>query len=225
MPKFTYKEVCSIGTGLILSGTFFVIGLITAQFPYDLPLLFDKNVTQQHFDNSLNHYQNLYYTPKYIMGIYIALYSLGMLGCLIRIYKPHPDLQMFEYGTLILYFLTVCVFLTNVKTGIDSCHYREWGEITENQGLAVIGSSNLIILIIISGVLILQIGLWWTNWDYQGRLQEFFAEEEKEANATAAAAAADATAKSTGSSINASSSSADSTTAKQTKSKDSKKKK
>ncbi|KAL6944284.1 hypothetical protein ACO0RG_001016 [Hanseniaspora osmophila] len=223
MPKFTYKEVCSIGTGLILSGTFFVIGLITAQFPYDLPLLFDKNVTQQHFDNSLSHYQNLFYTPKYIIGIYIGLYSLGMLGCLIRIYKPHPDLQMFEYGTLILYFLTVCVFLTNVKTGIDSCHYREWGEITENQGLAVIGSSNLIILIIISGVLILQIGLWWTNWDYQSRLQEFFAEEEKEATAAAASAG---TAETTGSSTGASSSPTDSKTAKQTKikTKDSKKK-
>ena len=32
-----------------------------------------------------------------------------------------------------------------------------------------------------AGVIILQIGLWYSNWDLQKRLKKFYAEEEREA--------------------------------------------
>ena len=49
-----------------------------------------------------------------------------------------------------------------------------------NQGLAVIASSNIILLVVFSGVLVLQAGLWYTNWEYQQRLKTFYSEDAKE---------------------------------------------
>ena len=40
---------------------------------------------------------------------------------------------------------------------------------------------SIILLLMFSGVIILQIGLWYSNWDLQKRLKQFYAEEQQEA--------------------------------------------
>lgn len=94
---------------------------------------------------------------------------------------------MFEYASLGLYVLGICVFITNIKTGIECTLTGQWGEVTENQGLAVIASSTIILEVVFLGVLFLQAGLWYSNYDYQKRLKKFYEEEAiAEANAKAA---------------------------------------
>lgn len=178
--KITYNDICTIGTALILISTSFIMGVFFSNQSYDYHILFNPNMTQTHYDNALHHYQNLYYTAPQVLYFFMFVVSLGFIGSLARVYKPSPDLQMFEYASLGMYVLGVCVFLTNIKTGIESAIHRQWGEVTENQGLAVIASSNIILLVVFSGVLVLQAGLWYTNWEYQQRLKTFYSEDAKE---------------------------------------------
>ncbi|CAG59540.1 uncharacterized protein GVI51_G05621 [Nakaseomyces glabratus] len=179
----SYAEFCTIGSAMILTSTGFLMGVFFACQPYDYHLLFNPQATQEQFDLALKHYQVLSTTPMpvlYLLGFVVAL---GIIGNTIRIYKPNPDLQLFEYASLGLFVLAVCVFITNVKTGIECSITGNWGEVTQNQGLAVIASSNIILLVMFLGVILLQIGLWYTNYDYQKQLQAFYAEERKEQEA------------------------------------------
>ncbi|CAI4057727.1 hypothetical protein N7582_000919 [Saccharomyces uvarum] len=178
---FSYSDLCSIGTAMILSATTFLMGVFFSNQPYDYHLLFNANATQEHFDLALKHYQILHDTPFPIVVALGVIALIGLIGGTIKIYKPNPELQMFEYCSLGLYVLAICVFITNVKTGLDCTISHQWGEVTENQGLAVIASSNIILLLMFSGVIILQIGLWYSNWDLQKRLKQFYAEEQQEA--------------------------------------------
>lgn len=166
---------------MILSATTFLMGVFFSNMPYDYHLLFNPNSTQEHFDLALRHYQILHETPLPVIVTLCVVAGIGLVGGTIKVFKPNPELQMFEYCSLGLYVLAICVFLTNVKTGIDCSVSHNWGEVTENQGLAVIASSNIILLVMFAGVIILQIGLWYSNWDLQKRLKQFYAEEEQEA--------------------------------------------
>lgn len=179
----SYNDVCTIGTGLILIGTSFIMGVFYANQTYDFPLLFDRDATQEHFDNALRHYQTLFHTAPTVKYIFAGVSLLGLIGGLIRVYKPNPDLQLFEYCSLALYVFGICVFLTNVKTGIDCSITRNWGEVTENQGLAVIASSNIILLLLFVGVIVLQAGLWYSRWELDQRLKVFYANEAAEQTA------------------------------------------
>lgn len=177
----SYKDISTIGTGLILIGTSFIMGVFYANQTYDYPVLFDKNATQLTYDNALRHYQTLYHTAPINYYLLLAVVLVGLLGCLIRVYKPNPDLQTFEYCSLGLYVFGICVFITNIKTGIECSISHNWGEVTENQGIAVLGSSNIILLLLFTGVLVLQGGLWYTEWEHQQRLKTFYAQEAEEA--------------------------------------------
>ncbi|AGO10319.1 AaceriABL137Wp [[Ashbya] aceris (nom. inval.)] len=196
MVKFTYRDACTVGSALIVSATAFIMGVFFANQTYDYHLLFNANMTQEHYDNALRHYQTLYFTAQPVLYVFGAIAMIGLIGSLIRIYKPNPELQLFEYGSLAMYVLGVCVFLTNIKTGVNSAHYGNWGEVTQNQGLAVIASSNIILLVVFVGVLVLQSGLWYSEWEYAQRLETFMAEQEAE-NAAAPKEAAKGGKKST----------------------------
>ncbi|AQZ14542.1 SHR3 (YDL212W) [Zygosaccharomyces parabailii] len=176
-----YKEACTLGMGLILCASSFIIGVFYANQTYDYRLLFPKESTQADFDNALRHYQTISKTPVPVLVPLGVVTAIGLIGHLIRIYKPNPDLRNFEYASLGLYFFGICVFLTNIKTGLVCSNTHEWGEVTENQGLAVLGSSNIILIIFFIGVLLLQGGLWYTHWDHQVRLKKFYEEEARDA--------------------------------------------
>ncbi|EDO15942.1 hypothetical protein Kpol_480p29 [Vanderwaltozyma polyspora DSM 70294] len=176
----TYADLCSVGTGLILISSSFLMGVFFANQPYDYDLLFNTSSTQEHFDSALKHYQTLYSTNPRVLYVLLGVTALGFIGSMIRIYKPNPDLQLFEYTSLGLFVFAICVFITNIKTGIECSITHNWGEVNENQGLAVLASSNIIFLLMLVGVILLQGGLWYTNWDYQKRLGEFFAAEQAE---------------------------------------------
>lgn len=191
--NLTYKDICAVGTAMIIGSTGFLMGIFSASQPYDYNVLFNPAATQEHFDIALKHYQTLFYTPKPPLYLLAFVALIGVIGSLIKVYKPNPELQYFEYGSLVLYILGICVFLTNIRTGVESAVTHKWGEVTEMQGIAVIASSNIIILIIFSGVIVLQAGLWYSTWEYEQRLAKWREEE-----AAAAAASASATPTSTG---------------------------
>lgn len=176
----SYKEMCTIGSAMVLISTSFVMGVFYSNLAYDYNILFNPTVSQIDFDNSLHHYQMLHGVGRPLLYILGVIAFVGILGNLIRIYKPNPDLQIFEYASMGLFVFGICIFITNIKTGIDCSVTHNWGEVSENQGLAVIGSSNIILLFVFFAVLLLQAGLWYSNYDYEKRLDAFYNQESQE---------------------------------------------
>lgn len=149
-------------------------------FPYDFKTLFSATATQADFDNSLRHYQTWANIPTVAVHILHVFLGLGFIGLTIKIYKPDDEIKYFEYGSLLLYVIAVCIYLTNLKIGAESALHEQWGEVDQNTGINVIAASEVIILFILGFIIALQVGLYWGQVDYQQRLEVFQKEEAEE---------------------------------------------
>lgn len=180
----TYKDACAVCSTVIAMATCFIMGVFYSNLSYDSHLLFNGVPSDEDYALVLTHYQTLRTTPTPLLYGLATITAIGIIAHLVRSYKPNPELQYFEYGSLVLYVLGICVFITNIKTGMDCTFTHEWGEVDEKQGLAVLGSSNIILLCVFSGVLFIQAGLWWSTLDYEKRMADFIAREKLSSSST-----------------------------------------
>jgi hypothetical protein len=175
-------------------------------FPYDFKTLYTTGATQEDFSNSLRHYQTWAQIPRVAIHILHAFIGLGFVGMAIKIYKPDDETKYFEYGTLLLYVVAVCIYLTNLKIGAESALAGQWGDVDQNTGLNVIAASETMILFLLGFIIALQAGLYWAQVDYAQRLEQFEKEgaenedvEAKKDNSSATEAPIKKTVKKTGS--------------------------
>jgi len=183
-----YKDLVPVGTSLIIGATSFGLGVIYAQWPYDLNTLWRYDSTGLAFDKSLAHYSVWANSPMYVHYTFHAVMALGLIGTFIKLYKPSEDAKYFEYGSLGLLMVAIIVYLTNLRVGINSCLSGEWGEVDRNTGINVMAASQVMVVLVLVGVLVLQGGLYYAEW-YDNKLKEEFYRKEAE---EAAAAAVDA---------------------------------
>lgn len=160
--------------------SFYFLGLLSANWIYDFNTLFNANVTTEMFENSITHYKTWAEIPRIPLHVIHAILGLGFIGSFIKIYKPSEDAKYFEYGTLGLYLLTFCVYLTNLRTGAESAVSGNWGDVDSFTGVNVLAASQIIMIILLFGVIMLQCGLYYGEWEYQNRLAAFNKELEEE---------------------------------------------
>ncbi|CAK9441261.1 uncharacterized protein LODBEIA_P51300 [Lodderomyces beijingensis] len=183
-----YKDIVPIGTSLIVASTSFALGIIYGNWPYDLNTLW-RHTDASGFSKSLVHYQTWGESPMYIHYTLHAVGVLGLIGHFIKLYKPDEDAKYFEYGSLGLFMVGVIIYLTNLRTGVASCITGQWGEVDFETGINVMAASQIMIVFVFVGVLVLQGGLYYAQWyDHQLKL-EFYENEAKEAAAAAEAQA------------------------------------
>ncbi|KAK6465243.1 hypothetical protein DFJ63DRAFT_310343 [Scheffersomyces coipomensis] len=180
-----YKDIVPIGNGLIIGATSFALGVIYANFPYDLQTLWLAHTSGDIFENSLNHYKTWGSAPVYVHYIFHFVLGLGFLGCFIKLYKPNEEAKYFEYGTLALYMVAVVVYLTNLRVGVASAVAGQWGDVDSGTGINVIAASQFLIVLVLIGVFILQGGLYYAEW-YDNKLKEEFFKKEAEIASKAA---------------------------------------
>ncbi|CAH6723484.1 secretory component protein Shr3p [[Candida] jaroonii] len=179
----TYKEIVPVGTVLLIAASSFGLGVVYSNLIYDYQTLWAFKGDTKVFQNSFNHYLNWASAPAYLHYILHFVMFLGILGGLIKLYKPSEDTTYFEYGTLGLFVLSIIVYLTNLRTGINSVFFNSWGEVSMETGINVIAASQFFVVVLLFGVIFLQGGLYFAEW-YDGQLkEEFFANEKKELEA------------------------------------------
>ncbi|EGW35481.1 uncharacterized protein SPAPADRAFT_58715 [Spathaspora passalidarum NRRL Y-27907] len=179
----TYRDIVPIGTGLIIAASSFGLGVVYSSWPYDVNTLW--RYEEGAIDVSIAHYQQWANSPMYIHYTLQAVAGLGLLGCFIKLYKPNEDAKYFEYGTLGLLMVGLIIYLTNLRTGINSCITGNWGEVDAATGVNVMAASQVMIVFALVGVLVLQAGLYYAEW-YENKLkEEFYKEEAAEAAAAA----------------------------------------
>ncbi|KAI5955236.1 SHR3 [Candida jiufengensis] len=179
-----YKDIVPIGTVLITSATSFGLGLIYSNWPYDLNTLWRHN-DPNGLSKSLVHYQTWGESPMYIHYTLHAIAFIGLIGHFIKLYKPDEEAKYFEYGSLGLFMISIIIYLTNLRTGVNSCITGEWGDVDFGTGINVMAASQVMILLALIGVLVLQGGLYYAQW-YDEQLKiEFYENEAREAAAAA----------------------------------------
>lgn len=181
-----YSDLVPVGTVLIISATSFALGAIYGNLPYDFYTLWSYD--ENGFQNSLAHYIAWANAPMRVHYILHFVIFLGLLGCFIKLYKPHPDVKYFEYATLALMMVGVVIYLTNLRIGINSALAGNWGDVDMKTGINVVAASQFMMVIALGGVLFLQGGLYYAEYTERKLREDFFAKEKAAAAAAAAAA-------------------------------------
>lgn len=186
-----YSDLVPVGSALIIGATSFALGAIYGNLPYDYGTLW--TYADGSFEKSVAHYQAWATAPMRVHHIMHGVIFLGLVGCFIKLFKPHPDVKYFEYGTLGMMMVAVVIYLTNLRVGVNLALSGEWGDVDYKTGINVVAASEFMMVVVLFGVLVLQGGLYYASW-YEKKIQtEFIANEAKKAEAAAAAAAAPTT--------------------------------
>lgn len=181
-----YKDLVPVGTALITCATSFGLGVIYANLPYDFYTLWRHD--ELGFAKLLAHYQTWGNAPMRVHHILHGVIVLGLVGCFIKLYKPHPDVKYFEYGTLAMLMVGIVVYLTNMRIGVNSCLTGQWGDVDFKTGINVMAASQFIAVVALVGVLVLQGGLYYAEWQDAQTLRAYYEKEARKAAVADAAA-------------------------------------
>lgn len=116
--------------------------------------------------------------------------AVGLIGLVMKLYKPSESNMLFDGGSLVLYMIAVVVYLTNIVKGLRIVSIGTYGEgiqnmrqerlddvdlgtgIDQENGVSVLGrednlkvlaASNTILALVLVGVLVLQAGQWYAE--------------------------------------------------------------
>lgn len=132
--------------------------------------------------------------------------GVGLLGLIIKLYKPSESNMLFDGGSLVLYMVAVIVYIANIVKGLRIVSDGTYGlfnmdKLSEDQldnvdgagydvdtgdsvlgredNLKVLSASNTILALVLVGVLVLQVGQWYAERADEKALKEFEAKEKE----------------------------------------------
>lgn len=174
-----------------MPATAFFLGILFSLFPYDYPLLWSSApVADAHLLAVESHLKLLHNAPNLIVRILHIMTGLGLLGLVLKLYKPTESNLLFDGGSLFLYMVAVVVYITNIVKGLrivaegtygltnpleldsDRSHDitpggydAETGDsvLGREDNLKVLAASNTILSLVLVGVLVLQVGQWYAE--------------------------------------------------------------
>lgn len=128
------------------------------------------------------HIKLIYNSPPIIVRILNIVIATGLLGFLVKLFRPSEANMLFDGASLVLYMAGITVYLTNIVKGFrvvtagiygDVNLAKELGEkidleegqdyISREDTLRVYAASNTILALVLVGVLVLQAGLWYAK--------------------------------------------------------------
>ncbi|USP79758.1 hypothetical protein yc1106_07032 [Curvularia clavata] len=186
---------------MVVGPTCFFLGILFAQLPYDYNVLWaTPDDRTSYFDILESHIKFLYASPPIVSRILNLVIGTGLLGFLIKLFKPNQANMLFDGASLVLYMAGITVYLTNIVKGfrvvtagiygdIDKANPGEISEedmgdyISREDTLRVFAASNTILALVLVGVLVLQAGQWYAKRVEEQEIQEIerLAEEKKSA--------------------------------------------
>ncbi|GAB7359207.1 hypothetical protein MBLNU230_g5866t1 [Neophaeotheca triangularis] len=178
-------------TFLIVGPTCFFLGIIFALFPYDYPVLWTSpsllpdaaagtDPRAPYFDLQESHLKVLHASPPLIARILHIVIGTGILGFLMKLFKPSEANVLFDGASLVLYMCGIVVYVANVVKGLRTITAEAWGApatgmegkadpedggryISREDTLRVMSASNTILVVVLCGVLVLQAGQWYAQ--------------------------------------------------------------
>ena len=165
--------------------TSFFLGILFSLFPYDYPILWTSTSSPpESFVTLENHLLFLYNSPPIITRILHIVIGTGLLGFLIKLYRPSESNKLFDGASLMLYMCGVIIYVANIVKGMRVIASGDYGaELVEGElavgvtgveagmetplgrddSLQVMAASNTILALVLVGVLVLQAGQWYAE--------------------------------------------------------------
>jgi hypothetical protein len=186
------------------TATCFFLGILFAYLPYDYNVLWAAPLggREQYFDLLEAHVKFLYASPPIISRILNLAIGTGLLGFLIKLFKPSDANMLFDGASLVLYMAGITVYLTNIVKGFrvvtagiygDMSRAHEVGEkveledgsdyISREDTLRVFSASNTILALVLVGVLVLQAGQWYAKRAEEKEIAQIEKEDQDKKNA------------------------------------------
>ncbi|CAK3851511.1 secretory component SHR3-like [Lecanosticta acicola] len=216
MPK---GGVAPFATFLIVGPTCFFLGILFALFPYDYNVLWtipsapasdptNPNPRDIYFALQENHLKFLHASPPLISRILHIVIGVGILGFMMKLYKPSEANLLFDGASLVLYMCGITVYIANIVKGLRTVTAGAYGgqqleggetlvdktlEGTENDyigredSLRVLAASNTILALVLVGVLVLQAGQWYAQRKEAEELEHMDKVRDEKKHAKAAA--------------------------------------
>lgn len=178
-----YADLVPVGTMLSVGAACFGLGVIYGNLPYDYYTLWLPE--REAIGRSIAHYSAWANAPPRVHYILHFVMFLGLSGCFIKMFKPHPEAKYFEWGTLGALMIAIMIYFTNLRIGINSCLTGIWGDVDEITGVNVMAASQFMMAVVLFGVVVLQGGLYYAQW-YESTIQAEFLQKEREAAIAAA---------------------------------------
>ncbi|KAJ8098845.1 Shr3 amino acid permease chaperone [Lipomyces tetrasporus] len=169
----------SFSTSLILCSSSFLLGVLFVNWTYDHKTLWTPNPTAEVFALAKQHYTQLATEPVIIQHVFHTVVGLGLLGFVIKLYKPSESNKLFDGGSLVLFMAGLIIYLTNVRRGFFSVLDGDWGDVDEQTGINVIAASQVIIAFTLLGVLGLQVGQYYAEVQDDREQAEFEREQQE----------------------------------------------
>jgi len=167
------------------TATSFFLGILFSLFPYDYPLLWTATPPPDTYFATLEtHLQFLHASPAIIPRILHIVIAVGLLGFLIKLYRPSESNMLFDGASLVLYMCGVIVYMANIVKGLRVISSGKYdtelveGELAvgvkgvpageekplgRDDSLKVLAASNTILALVLMGVLVLQAGQWYAE--------------------------------------------------------------
>ncbi|CZT18306.1 related to secretory component protein SHR3 [Ramularia collo-cygni] len=209
------KGTAPFATFLIVGPVCFFLGILFACFPYDYNVLWttpptdpafpDSDPRARFFDLQENHLRFLHASPPLISRILHIVIGTGLLGFLLKLFKPTEANLLFDGASLVLYMCGVTVYIANIVKGLRTVTAGAYGAppglkdgegvvpgteadyIGREDSLRVMSASNTICALVLVGVLVLQAGQWYAQRKEAQEMEEMDkARDEKKAAKAAA---------------------------------------
>jgi len=193
--------------------------MLFAGLPYDYYVLWaepqansvlDLDPRAQYFDIQESHLKFLHASPPLISRMLHILISVGLLGFIMKLYKPSEANKLFDGASLALYMCGIAVYSLNIVKGMRTATGGIYGDraSAENEALfdkvleqdpnayfigredtlRVIAASNTILAFMLIGILVLQGGQWYAERKEAEEMEELDkVRDEKKAAKTGAA--------------------------------------
>ncbi|KAL3476968.1 Shr3 amino acid permease chaperone [Aspergillus californicus] len=182
----------SFATFLIVCPTSFFLGIIFSLFPYDYPILWSPNpTTPTHYDLLETHLKLIHASPPLIPRILHIVIFLGLVGLIMKLWRPSDSNMLFDGASLVLYVVGITVYVANTVKGLRLASGGIYGAdlllseeraaaqaavaagrseedeamqiLGREDSLKVLAASNTILALVLVGVLVLQAGQWYAE--------------------------------------------------------------
>jgi len=189
------RGVAPFATFLIVGPTCFFLGVLFAMFPYDYNVLWSTPTAllgsnpllsprAPFFDLQENHLKFLHASPPLISRVLHIVIGTGLLGFLMKLYKPSEANMLFDGASLALYMCGIAVYVANIVKGLRTVTAGAYGGAVLEEGetlvgkamegtdsiyigredsLRVLAASDTILALVLVGVLVLQAGQWYAQ--------------------------------------------------------------
>ena len=127
----------------------------------------------------------LFNAPPIIPRTLHAVIFTGILGFLIKLYKPSESNMLFDGASLVLYMIGVVMYGTNMIRGLRTVETGEYSaEVGRVDTLRVMAASQVILALVLVGVLVLQSGQWYAESKQEKEIEVFRKEAEASTRGT-----------------------------------------